>query len=91
MLKPNSVRGYTTDLPCGAAMDCISEYAFELLEKEVLEEMLPGERKADAWNRISKSKNFKQIGEAVPPLLALAIATQIALTIKKQENNEQNI
>lgn len=62
MLKPNSVRGYTTDLPCGAAMDCISEYAFELLEKEVLEEMLPGERKADAWNRISKAKNFKQIG-----------------------------
>ena len=45
MLKPNSTRDYTTDLPCGAAMDCISEYAFELLEKEVLEEMLPCERK----------------------------------------------
>ena len=42
------------------------------------------------WNG-SLGENFKQIGEAVPPLLALAIATQIALTIKKQENNEQNI
>lgn len=42
------------------------------------------------WNG-SLGDNFKQIGEAVPPLLALAIATQIALTIKKQENNEQNI
>ena len=42
------------------------------------------------WNG-SLEDNFKQIGEAVPPLLALAIATQIALTIKKQENNEQNI
>lgn len=42
------------------------------------------------WNG-SLGDNFKQIGEAVPPLLALAIATQIALTIKRQENNEQNI
>ena len=42
------------------------------------------------WNG-SLGENFKQIGEAVPPLLALAIATQIALTIKKQDNNEQNI
>ena len=42
------------------------------------------------WNG-SLGDNFKQIGEAVPPLLALAIATQIALTIKKQEDNEQNI
>ena len=42
------------------------------------------------WNG-SLGDVFKQIGEAVPPLLALAIATQIALTIKKQENNEQNI
>lgn len=39
------------------------------------------------WNG-SLGDNFKQIGEAVPPLLALSIATQIALTIKKQENNE---
>jgi hypothetical protein len=62
MFNPDSTRDYTTDLPCGAAMDCISEYAFELLEKEVLEEMLPGERKADAWNRISKTKNFHQTG-----------------------------
>lgn len=42
------------------------------------------------WNG-SLGDAFKQIGEAVPPLLALAIATQIALTIKKQESNEQNI
>lgn len=42
------------------------------------------------WNG-SLGDIFKQIGEAVPPLLALAIATQIALTFKKQENNEQNI
>ncbi len=42
------------------------------------------------WNG-SLGDNFKQIGEAVPPLLALAIATQIALTIKNQENNEHNI
>lgn len=42
------------------------------------------------WNG-SLGDNFKQIGEAVPPLLALAIATQIALTINKQENNEQDI
>lgn len=42
------------------------------------------------WNG-SLGEIFKQIGEAVPPLLALAIATQIALTIKNQENNEQNI
>lgn len=42
------------------------------------------------WNG-SLGDNFKQIGEAVPPLLALAIATQIALTIKTQENNEQNV
>lgn len=42
------------------------------------------------WNG-SLGDSFKQIGEAVPPLLALAIATQIALTIKNQENNEQNI
>lgn len=62
MIKPNSVRDYTTDLPCGAAMDCISEYAFECLEKEVLAEMLPGERKDAAWNRISYAKNFKQLG-----------------------------
>ena len=39
------------------------------------------------WNG-SLGDVFKQIGEAVPPLLALAIATQIALTIKTQENNE---
>lgn len=42
------------------------------------------------WNG-SLGDIFKQIGEAVPPLLALAIATQIALTIKEQENNERNI
>ncbi len=42
------------------------------------------------WNG-SLGDIFKQIGEAVPPLLALAIATQIALTIKKRENNDQNI
>lgn len=34
---------------------------------------------------------FKQIGEAVPPLLALAIAAQIALTIKNQENDGQTL
>lgn len=34
------------------------------------------------WNG-SLGDVFKQIGEAVPPLLALAVATQIALTIKK--------
>lgn len=42
------------------------------------------------WNG-NLGDNFKQIGEAVPPLLALAIATQIALTIQNQEHNEQNI
>lgn len=42
------------------------------------------------WNG-SLGDNFKQIGEAVPPLLSLAIAAKIALTIKKQENNEQNL
>ena len=42
------------------------------------------------WNG-SLGDAFKQIGEAVPPLLALAIATQIALTIKTKENNEQSI
>lgn len=62
MIKPGSTRDYITDLPCGAAMDCIAEYAFELLEKEVLEKMLPGEKKADAWNRIEESKNYKEIG-----------------------------
>lgn len=36
----------------------------------------------------SLGDNFKQIGEAVPPLLSLAIATQIALFYKK---NEQGI
>ena len=34
------------------------------------------------WNG-SLGDVFKQIGEAVPPLLALAIATQIVLTIKE--------
>lgn len=34
----------------------------------------------------SLGDNFKQIGEAVPPLLSLAIATQIALFYKKKEN-----
>ena len=29
-------------------------------------------------------ENFKQIGEAVPPLLSLAIATQIALSLKEE-------
>ena len=62
MIKPDSTRDYITDLPCGAAMDCIAEYAFELLEKEVLEKMLPGEKKSDAWNRIEESKNYKEIG-----------------------------
>ena len=42
------------------------------------------------WNG-SLGDAFKQIGEAVPPLLALAIATQIALTIKTKESNEQSI
>ena len=32
----------------------------------------------------SLGENFKQIGEAVPPLLSLAIATQIALTFKQE-------
>ena len=31
---------------------------------------------------------FKQIGEAVPPLLSLAIATQIALTLKQEKYGE---
>jgi site-specific DNA-cytosine methylase len=29
-------------------------------------------------------EKFKQIGEAVPPLLALAIATQIALKLQEE-------
>lgn len=62
MLKYRASNNYTTDLPCGAAMDCIYEYAFEMLEKEVLKKMLPGERKADAWNRISKAKRYEEIG-----------------------------
>lgn len=33
----------------------------------------------------SLGENFKQIGEAVPPLLSLAIASQIALTLKRDE------
>ena len=32
----------------------------------------------------SLGENFKQIGEAVPPLLSLAIATQIALSLKEE-------
>lgn len=34
---------------------------------------------------------FKQIGEAVPPLLSLAIASQIALTIKRENDGEESI
>ena len=33
----------------------------------------------------SLGENFKQIGEAVPPLLSLAIASQIALSLKRDE------
>lgn len=36
----------------------------------------------------SLGENFKQIGEAVPPLLSLAIATQIAITLKKEKYEE---
>lgn len=36
----------------------------------------------------SLGENFKQIGEAVPPLLSLAIASQIAVTIKKEKYGE---
>lgn len=36
------------------------------------------------WNG-SLGDKFKQIGEAVPPLLSLAIATQIALTINQEQ------
>lgn len=42
------------------------------------------------WNG-SLGDIFKQIGEAVPPLFALAIATQIALTINNHDKNGQNI
>lgn len=38
----------------------------------------------------SLGDKYKQIGEAVPPLLSLAIASQIAVTLKKKDN-EQNI
>ena len=37
------------------------------------------------WNG-SLGDKFRQIGEAVPPLLSLAIATQIAITIKNEAN-----
>lgn len=36
----------------------------------------------------SLADNFKQIGEAVPPLLSLAIATQIALFYKTKDNEQ---
>lgn len=36
----------------------------------------------------SLGDNFKQIGEAVPPLLSLAIATQIAVTLKQEKYGE---
>lgn len=36
----------------------------------------------------SLGENFKQIGEAVPPLLSLAIASQIAVTIKQEKYGE---
>ena len=62
MVNHFSNKDFITDLPCGAAMDCIYEAAFELLEKEVLEKQLPGERKYYAWNRIAKSKDYRQSG-----------------------------
>jgi DNA (cytosine-5)-methyltransferase 1 len=36
----------------------------------------------------SLGENFKQIGEAVPPLLSLAIASQIAVTIEQEKYGE---
>ena len=36
----------------------------------------------------SLGENFKQIGEAVPPLLSLAMASQIAVTIKQEKYGE---
>jgi len=39
----------------------------------------------------SLGEMFKQIGEAVPPLLSLAVATQIALTLKHEKNGESSI
>ena len=55
---------FISALPCGAAIDCVSEEIYERFEQEVLKVKLPVESMYDAWNRYEKEvrNNFRQNG-----------------------------
>lgn len=51
--KYSKKNDFISALPCGAAMDCVSEEIYERFEKEVLEVKKEDESMYDAWNRHS--------------------------------------
>lgn len=55
---------FISALPCGAAMDCVSEEIYERFEQEVLNVKAEDESMYDAWNRHAKEvhADFKKNG-----------------------------